>query len=283
MYIFLDAGGLALKKSRLSFSDDDLVFLITTLMPDATDHQRMIRVLREDEEILQGMLADEKVLHKLLDEPQFNLLRVSPALFFSVLLARVRLDLERQPWTLEKTSRLSMILFDSPQVVELLANTEVRDYLAALLVSFVRVNSFSTTVRVRSGVWRRVRFSDFDIDSLVRYGNALEESQRFPAYKRIADICLFTLGIFSPPKSPPEAPLALLNAGLRMALRRSREDYIEQGVTFYRLASRHRDAAHEKLTDVLALLSEKIALAAKPLTVMSAKYLAPFKDAVFLQ
>ena len=38
-----------------------------------------------------------------------------------------------------------------------------------------------------------------------------------------------------------------------------------------------------KLSDVLALLSDKIAVAAKPLSVMSAKYLAPFKDQVFLQ
>jgi hypothetical protein len=272
-----------LKRSRLGFSDEDLLFLIKTLMPETTDYQRMIRVLREDDEILEGMLADEKVLHKLLDAPSFTLLRVSPSLFFRVLLARVKLDLESQPWTLEKTSRLSMILFDSPMVVELLSNKDVRDYLAAMLVSFVRVNSFSTAVRVRSGVWRRVRFSDFDIDSLLRYGNTLDESQRFPAYKRIADICLFTLGIFSPPQSLPEAPIALLNEGLRMALRRSREDYIEQGGIFYRLASRHRDAAAQKLADVLLLLSEKIALAAKPLAVMSARYLAPFKDQVFLQ
>jgi len=271
------------KHSRLRFSDDDLIFLITTLMSETTDRQRMIHMLRDDKEILEGMLSDERVVHRLLDDPSFTLLRVSPALFFSVLLARVRLDLERQPWTLERTSRLSTILFDSPQVLELLSNRDLRDYLAALLVSFVRVNSFSTTVRVRAGVWRRVRFSDFDIDSLLRYGNALDESQRFPAYKRIADICLFTLGIFSPPQSAPEAPLAFLNARLRMALRRSREDYIEQGGTFYRLASRHRDAAAQKLGDVLALLSENIALAAKPLTVMSAKYLKPFKDQVFLQ
>jgi len=252
-------------------------------MPDSTDHERMVRVLQEDDEILEGMLADERVLRRLLDDPSLPLFRVSPALFFSVLLARVKLDLEKQPWTLERTSRLSMILFDSPQVVELLKNKEVRDYLAALLVSFVRVNSFSTTVRVRNGVWRRVRFSDFDIDSLLRYGSALDESQRFPAYKRIADICLFTLGIFSPRHDSADAPLAFLNEGLRMALRRSREDYIAQGGTFYRLASRHREAASLRLSEVLGLLSEKIALAAKPLTVMSAKYLAPFKDQVFLQ
>jgi hypothetical protein len=270
------------KRFQVTYSDEDLLFLITTLMPETTDRQRMIRVLREDEEILEGMLADEKVLHHLLDDP-LTLLRVSPALFFSALLAQVRIDMKKRPWTLEKSNRLSMVLFDSPQVVELLEKKAVRDYLAALLVSFVRINSFSTTVRVRTGVWRRARFSDFDIDSLLRYGNALDESQRFPAYKRIADICLFTLGIFSPPQSAPDAPLAILNEGLRMVLRRSREDYIAQGVTFYRLAARHREAESRKLSDVLALLSENIALAAKPLTVMSARYLAPFRDQVFLQ
>jgi hypothetical protein len=271
-----------MKRFRVAYSDDDLLFLVNSIMPDTTDKQRMIRVLREDEEILEGMLADEKVFHCLLDDP-LTLLGVSPALFFSVLLARVRIDLKRQPWTVEKSSRASMVLFDSHQVVELLERKEVRDYLAALLVSFVRVNSFSSSVRVRNGVWRRVRFSDFDIDSLLRYGKALEESERFPAYKRIADICLFTLGIFSPPPGAPDASLAFLNAGLRMALRRSREDYIAQGVTFYRLAARHREAAARDLSDVLALLSEKIALAAKPLAVMSSKYLAPFRDQVFLQ
>jgi len=269
-----------MKRFGVAYSDDDLLFLVKCLMPDTADQQRMVRVLREDQEILEGMLADDKVLHRILDDP-LTLLGISPALFFSVLLARVRLDLKKQPWTLEKSPRTSMVLFDSPQVVDLLERMEVRDYLAALLVSFVRVNSFSTSVRVRSGVWRRVRFSDFDIDSLLRYGKALEESQRFPAYKRIADICLFTLGIFSPPQAAEE-PLAFLNEGLRMALRRSREDYIAQGGTFYRLAARHREAEARDLSDVLELLSQKIALAAKPLTVMSAKYLAPFRDQVFL-
>jgi hypothetical protein len=251
-------------------------------MPATKDKQRMVRILREDEEILDGMLADEKIQRRLFDDP-LTLLRVSPELFFTALLARVKADLERQPWTVESSNRLSTVLFDSLQIVELLSNKDVRDYLIALLISFVRINSFSTTVRVHKSVWRRVRFSDFDIDSLLRYGNALDESKRFPAYKRIADICLFTLGMFAPPQSPPEATLPALKEGLRMALRRNREDYIAQGVTFYRLASLHREAASRKLSDVLSILSDKISLAAKPLTVMAAKYLTPFRDQVFLQ
>ena len=87
-----------------------------------------------------------------------------------------------------RQSRSSAILFDAPQVVALLENRAFQAYLADMLVSFVRIDSFSASVLVAHGVWSKVRFSDFDIDSLVRVGHALDESQRFPVYKRIADI-----------------------------------------------------------------------------------------------
>ncbi len=246
------------------FRDEDLSFLVKVLMPGSGDPQRMIRVLREDEEILEGMLADEKVIRRLLEDP-LSVLRVSPALFFAILLARVKADLEQQPFTLERSRGITMPLFDATQILQLLGNRELRAYLTEMLVSFVRINTFSTAVRVRQGLWRRIRFSDFDIDSLVRYGSAIDDAQRFPVYKRIADICLFTLGIFSPPT------------------RRSRDDYIAQGTSFYALASRHREAQVRKLSEVLSTLAEKFTLAAKPLSVMSMRYLEPFKENVFQQ
>jgi len=264
---------------RRTFQDDDFRFLIQVLMPDTEDKQRMIRVLREDEEILEGMLADEKLLRRLLDDP-LSVLRVSPALFFAILLTRVRLDLESQPYTFERSQGFTMALFDAPQVRQLLDNPELLAYLTDMLVSFVRINSFSTSVRVRRGVWRKVRFSDFDIDSLVRYGSSLEEPHRFPVYKRIADICLFTLGVFSPAGEPQDAPLPM---PANTAPRRGRDDYIAQGVSFYKLASRHQEAMARKQSEVLSTLAEKFTLAAKPLSVMSSRYLRPFKENVFLQ
>jgi len=260
------------------FRDEDLLFLVKVLMPGSGDPQRMIRVLREDEEILEGMLADEKVIRRLLDDP-LSVLRVSPALFFAILLARVKADLEQQPFTLERSGGITMPLFDAPQILQLLGNRELRAYLTEMLVSFVRINTFSTAVRVRQGLWRRVRFSDFDIDSLVRYGSAIDDAQRFPVYKRIADICLFTLGIFSPPGREQNAPSPFPQA--RPRARRSRDDYIAQGTSFYALASRHREAQVRKLSEVLSTLAEKFTLAAKPLSVMSMRYLEPFKENVF--
>ena len=264
------------------FSEDDLQFLVRVLMPESDDTQRMMRVLREDAEIREAMLADERVFRRMLTDP-LSVLRVSPALFFAILLARVRADLEHEPYTLERSKRLSMVLFDVPQIVELLDDRQLRSYLTELLVSFVRINSFSFTVRVRPGLWRRVRFSDFDIDSLVRYCNAIEESERFPAYKRIADICLFTLGILSAPApvDTPQDPLKI--EGMRIRANRTRDDYVQEGVTFYRLAARHSDVRARGRSEVLATLADKFTLAVKPLAVMSARYLHPFKDSVFLQ
>jgi hypothetical protein len=168
-----------------------------------------------------------------------------------------------------------MALFDTAQVVALLENRDLRVYLTDLLVSFVRINSFSASVRVRRGIWRKVRFSDFDIDHLVRYGSQLDESQRFPVYKRIADICLFTLGVFSQGSG---ATLPFLQAGSMLKPGRTRDDYIAQGASFYDLASKHRDARARSLSEVLSTLAEKITLAAKPLSVMSTRYLQPFKE-----
>jgi hypothetical protein len=151
-----------------------------------------------------------------------------------------------------------------------------------MLVSFVRINSISTAVRVRRGVWRRVRFSDFDIDSLVRYGSAINEPFRFPVYKRIADICLFTLGIFQPAEQAEDVPLPFLQAKSLPRMKRSRDEYTAQGISFYQLASRHREAQIRKQSEVLSTLAEKFTLAAKPLSMMSSRYLEPFKD-VFLR
>jgi len=261
---------------KLIFKDEDLQFLLSVLMPSVDDAPRMLWILREDEEILEGMIADERVFHQLLADP-YSVLAVSPALFFAILLARVASDLTRETHTVEHSRGFTMALFDTPQIVALLESRDLRAYLTDLLVSFVRINSYSTSVRVRRGVWRRVRYNDFDIDHLVRYGNEIDESQRFPVYKRIADICLFTLGIFSP-SEPVGAPLPFLQAGSMLKPGRTRDDYIEQGTSFYSLASKHREARTRSLTPVLSALAEKITLAAKPLSVMSARYLQPLKD-----
>ena len=75
--------------------------------------------------------------------------------------------------------------------MDLLSQKQIRDYLAEMLVSFTRIESFTLPVRVRKGIWRKYRFNDLNVDSLIRYCQAVDEEYRFRFYKRIADVCLF--------------------------------------------------------------------------------------------
>ena len=264
------------------FSDEDLLFLIKTLMPGVSDRRRMVRVVREDEEILEGMLSDVRIVRHLLGDPE-AILQVSPHLFFSVLLLKVQKDFQNQTYTIEQDDRHSAIVFDGQKVGKLLHERRIRDYLVDMLVSFARINSFSTTVRIRRGIWRKIRFSDFDIDSLIEHSRNIDESQRFPSYKRIADICLFTLGIFSDRLKESQGVLTIEHRESKIPVRRNRNDYAEQGKYFYQAAARLNAAATLDLKNVMMKLSDNLALATKPLTVMAFRYLGSFKEKVFLQ
>ena len=260
------------------FNDRDLQLMVQVLMPENTDRERMIRTLKSDEDILEGMLKDEKLFKYIMDDPE-SLIKISPNLLFIVLLNRVKHNLENQSYTVERQERHQIIIFDSKEIVDRLQDKRILRYLADMLVSFVRINSYSVHVRVKKGIWRKFRFSDFDIDSLIRYSQMIEEEQRFQSYKRIADICLFVTGIFPDyintfrKQSVPR---------LGMAAQKRREDFAEHGKYFYKAASRHRIAQILELNEVLLQLSENFTLATKPLTLMTSRYLGFIKEKLFL-
>ena len=57
-------------RDQFGLSDDDLKFLIKFLMPGCSDKTAMLRTLREDDEILEGMLSDEKLFKYVADNPE---------------------------------------------------------------------------------------------------------------------------------------------------------------------------------------------------------------------
>ena len=261
-------------------SDKDLHQVVKVLMPGYADASRMVLALKEDEDILEGMLCDERLFRFLTDNPE-SFLQVSPALFFTVLLNKVRQELEARSWTVERGERHLMIVFDSREVVELLHDRRLRNYLAGMLASFVRINSYSVTFPVRKGIWKRLRFSDFDLDSLVRYSRLLDEEERFPAYRRIADVCLFLAGVFPDAIDPREISIEGLRPELRV--QDHWEKVTRQGEYYYREAARQRAARLWELGDVLNSLSEKFTLATKPLTILANRYLQSLRQQYFLQ
>jgi len=261
-------------------SGADLRFLVDTLMPGTADKAKMVRALREDEEILEGVLKDGRLVERILEDPE-AILRISPRLFFLALLNRVRQDLEHRSYTLEQEHRYQTVIFDAGEVAGLLGEKPIRDYLAEMLASFARVNSFSVTVRMRRGMWRRLRFNDFDLDSLIRFSQLLQEQQRFQLYRRSADLCLFTLGVFPERLSSPASPPGSGSPRPGKQASRGREGCAEQGRFFYRAAARQKEAQLARLDGVLEQLAEHFLLASKPLSFLADHYLKPFKRDLF--
>ena len=172
-------------------TDADLDFVVGEAAPSALDKERLKRLIQQDEDFRRALVGDERVFQRVTsDEEVF--LRVSPALYFEVLLRRALQELEVASHTVERAGRQSIPVFDTQEVVELLARPDVLEALAQWLASFTRIRSYTMAVRVRRGILRRIRYNDMDIDSLLRLCTTAEEEQRLGFYKRIADVCLFT-------------------------------------------------------------------------------------------
>ncbi len=263
-------------------------------MPEHSDQERVADLILEDEQLIEAMLSDERLFQRLMGEADVPgvdpdrprsaasarasdevLLFVSPWLFFTVLLQRARRDLERETFTTERRHQQKVLLFDTDQVIELLEQESLRDYLAAMLASFTRIQSRTMAVRVRQGLWHKYRISDLNVESMVRYCQALDEDLRFEPYKRIADVCLFMAGMFPDYiEAQHRYPLSRrIRPRMKGRICKSREDYEAHGRAFYRLAAEHERAGVEGLDGILATLSERFILAEKPLSFVADRYL----------
>lgn len=273
----IDRGIQSMKDSTPVFPDSDIQFLVETVLPERSDKERLVDMVRDDPEFVDAMLGDERLFERVMTDEGI-LVQITPRLFFHVLLLRTRKDMQGERYTLERRARQKIPVFDTHHVVDLLEDRRVMDYLAGMLASFTRTESFTYPVRVRKGIWYKHRFSDLDVDSLIRLCQSLEEDYRFSLYKRIADVCLFLSGMF-----PEHLQPASLFAAERPRLGPTRdlEDYEQDGRQFYELAASHQGAAILGLRQVLDTLSESFTLAEKPLTFLSEHYLLTRKHGLF--
>lgn len=274
--------GKPMNKTMALWSHRDLRFVVETLIPERADAEHVVDLLRDDVNLLDAMLQDDRLFEQLMDDEQ-GLVSVSPLFFFRVLLLRARRDLQKEIYTIEHRQQQKVVLFDANRVVDLLDMPEVSDYLATMLASYTRTNSTTIPIRVRQGVWQRVRVSDLDVDSLIRYAQLLDEEQRFWAYRRIGDASLFLTSIFPEHISAQQLYPQSRQPRLRFkgSLFHTLEDFEGYGRSFYRLAAQHPQAKREGLDGVLNTLSEHFILAEKPLTFIAARYLALRKHNYF--
>lgn len=253
---------------RLScLPESDLSFLVRAVATQRSDHEHIKEIIRDKPDLIDIMLDDPKVMAKI-REKQEILLQISPYLFFTILLRQVKRELQDSTFTLELLETAEEVpVFDSPEVVRLLENKALLDYLAELLASFTR--TYSGVFFYRAGNrWYRRRFSDLDLDDLLSLLELVEPENCFPIYKRLGDLSLFLTGIF--PEATvrrPELHVSRHSRGRRL------EEYLEMGPQFYQKAATFPEAQRGQMRGVLELLSNNFAIARKPLNALAQKYM----------
>ena len=267
------------KPVYLDFTDRDLEFLVAVVVPRAANASSVREAIRNDPEYRKAIVSDERVFSQVINDNE-SFLKISPSLYFEVLLRRAQRDLGSSTYTIEREGRKNIPVFDTGKVAGFLDTPNVLEYLANMLASFTRIRSFVVPVRVRKGIRRRVTYNDMDVDSLIDFAARVDESERFSYYKRIGDVCLFLTGFFRDSTYSSKSTFnsnfksgAYSRTNFTRKKRRSLEEYESEGRRFYRLAEEHPTAGVLELTDVFSVLRDQFSAARKPLTFLSSRYL----------
>lgn len=266
----------------LRVSDKDLDFLVASATPEVKDRPKLKEILREDEDFRTSFIGDENVFRRVMDDEEI-FLKISPNLFFEILLRKAANDLRGAGYTFEKTGSMRIPVFDAQEVVSLMTKESLTVYLADMLSSFTKIESYTVAFMIRRGVWKKFRFNDLDIHSLISFCEGVEDAYRLGFYKRIADICLFTLGIFPDYAEPKDRYPASGQVRPRFSLKGTMrsEDYAEQGRKFYELAAKHPSAIDLDLAETFWDLHGNFEKAKKPLNFIAEHYLQYKKDNFF--
>ena len=271
------------ESSRLRLSDRDLAFVIEAVSPEISDKASLKRIIREDDDFRNSFISDEKVFRKLMEDDAV-LLKISPVLFFEILLRKAARDLANTGYTFENDLNMRIPVFDTHDLVALLEKKSMVVYLADMLSSFTRIESYVISIRIGQGFWRKIRFNDLDIRSLMALCDVVEEPFRFSLYKRVADICLFMLGVFPeyavssykyPHSGKVRPKLGSVNPRINP------RDYEIEGRKFYKLAAEHPSARELEMDDVFLTLYENFLNARKPLNFISEHYLQYKRQMIF--
>ena len=248
----------------LHLTETDLRFVVETVATSRRDYDHIVDLVRGKEDLLEPMLEDPKLTERLFREEE-AFVQISPHLLFSVLLRRLRRELDKEAYILDvDTTGKRIPIFEGPAVAEMLSDKRTRDYLAEMLSSFARTNSGIVYWKER-GIWHKRRFSDVDMDDMIELARIIDPKMRPALYQRIADIALFLSGIF-----PDHAAFFATRRKTMFSAKRTLKDYEQTGKRFYSVAALETDQVQWK--PVLGTLAEKFTLARLALNSLSERY-----------
>jgi hypothetical protein len=257
----------------LHLSEFDLRFLVETVATNRRDYDHIVSLVRGKEDLLEPMLDDPKLTERLFRDEK-ALVRVTPHMLFSVLLRRLRKELENQAYVLDVDTKGKRIpIFEGPAVANMLSDKQTRDYLAEMLSSFARTNSGIIYWQER-GTWHKRRFSDIDLDDMVELARIIDPEMRPALYKRIADIALFLSGIFPEHSAHLASPRKTI-----FSAKRTLREYEQTGKRFYHVAAQETDQTQWK--PVFGTLAEKFTLARLALNSLSDRYVKTLRAQYF--
>jgi hypothetical protein len=124
-----------------------------------------------------------------------------------------------------------------------IADSQLTDYLADLLLRFIRLDAI---FRFRNGIGRRLE----EVAELILEAEQREGRPRREIYRHIGDFTLFWTGVY------PEALSRLQSADCKDHLL----NYLEQGKRSYYIASTYVEEPYESEAPVLRRLSEEFEL-----------------------
>jgi hypothetical protein len=264
------------------FSPADFQFLADSLCEEENQKSQFLALVQKDLESLDQLLNHERLFRQVLQREDL-FVRISPYLYFELLLRRAILDIQREAYTLETIGYKTRVpVFDQKKILEVFSREALRDYLVEMLTSFIRANNFTIYIRRGKGIYFKKTFSDFDLDLLSEMGKNAEEPYRFIFLKRAGDIALFLSGIF------PEHLFGReeigyhrgRNAWMARWVNRG-EELEERGILLYRQASESVIARERNLDSILSYLAENFRFTKKPLNVMTDRYLVFRKYDIF--
>jgi hypothetical protein len=261
-----------------AFSDSDVSFVIETVDPRPRARRASIR---ENPDVMERVVEEntDRLLERVFSvEEDGVLLTISPRLLFDILLRKTARVLNKESYILERVGRQVVPVFDAKEAGDFLARKSVIPYLSDMLSSFTKIESFTLLLGVKEGVWQKLRLNTMDIESLVHFCSMIDEDDRFPFYKRIADVCLFISGVF------PEFAFSLdpyKPGGPLRGKGKTLEEYEREGKEYYRLAAEHQAARIAELAEIMKELSRHFLLAKKSLNFIADFYLRFRKQRLF--
>jgi hypothetical protein len=259
-------------------SDADLAFVADGQAPSSDGLADLRRTLAIDERTRADVIGAERLFKRVLNLED-ALVRISPRLFFEVLLRRSVHEIAHAPHILERAGSERVPLFLGDAETRVISQPAVIDYMSDMLASFTKIHSHTARVRVRRGVWRKSRYSDLDVPSLLRLASEVDDTERKRVYKRAADASLLILGVF------PDYPVTATRYPGTGAIRRrgarlSTEEYEHVASRAYKLAGENPETDPEHAEPML-MLSDHVIDAKRPLNYVADHFLRFKRGALF--